>query len=79
MREFFVRLNSVEDIKTFVVLATTQPFEVYAQTPSQKVSAKSFMGMFSLDYREPVSVTAECSGEEWAAFCETVERFRVER
>lgn len=77
MREFFVKINSVADIKAFVVLATTQPFEVYVQTASQKVSAKSFMGMFSLDYREPVSVTADCSEEEWAAFCKTVERFQA--
>lgn len=77
MREFFVKINSVEEIKAFVVLATTQPFEIYVQAPTQKVSAKSFMGMFSLDYRQPLQVIAECPEEDWATFEKSAEHFRV--
>ena len=51
MCEFDIKLSTVEEVKTFVQVATVQPFEVYVTTPRQKVSAKSFIGMFSLDFR----------------------------
>ena len=47
MCEFDIKLSTVEEVKTFVQVATVQPFEVYVTTPRQKVSAKSFIGMFS--------------------------------
>lgn len=77
MQEFLVNLSSVEDIKAFVVLATTQPFEVYVESGTRKVSAKSFMGMFSLDYAGPVRVTAQCEKDVWDSFSAAAERFRV--
>ncbi len=40
------------------------PFEVYVTTPRQKVSAKSFIGMFSLDFRHSRLVIADCTQEE---------------
>lgn len=78
MRQFLVKLNSVDDVKRFVTMATTRPFEVYVQTASQKVSAKSFMGMFSLDYREPVQVVAQCQETEWEAFGKDIQEFILE-
>ena len=78
MQEFLAKLKSVSEIKEFVVLSTTQPFEIYVQTPYQNVSAKSFMGMFSLDYRQPVRVTADCGEGEWASYRKAVEQFLVE-
>ena len=77
MREFFVKLNSFDDIRAFVVLATTQPFEVYVQVPTKRVSAKSFMGMTSLDYRDPVQVVGDCSQEAWEEFRLAASQFLV--
>ena len=77
MQEFFVKLSSFDDVRAFVVLATTQPFEVYAQVPSMRVSAKSFMGMSSLDCREPVQVVGDCSPEAWEEFRRAASRFLV--
>lgn len=78
MQEFFVKLNSIEDIKAFVVMATTQPFEVMVQTEGMSVSGKSFMGMFSLSYDAPVKITAKCAPECWAEFKKVAQRFCVE-
>lgn len=78
MRQFLVKLNSVSDVKRFVTLATTRAFEVYVQTASQRVSAKSFMGMFSLDYREPVQVVAQCQQAEWEEFGRDIQEFILE-
>ena len=68
MCEFDIRLSSVEEVKSFVQVATVQPFEVYVTTPRQTVSAKSFMGMFSLDFRYPLRVMANCTQEELRHF-----------
>lgn len=68
MREFAIRLSTVEDVRNFVCVATVQPFEVFVGTERQTVSAKSFMGIFSLNLRETLRVCMECSEEEFMAF-----------
>ena len=75
MCEFDIRLSSVEEVKSFVQVATVQPFEVYVTTPRQTVSAKSFMGMFSLDFRYPLRVMANCTQEELRHFLQDAARF----
>ncbi len=77
MREFFIRLSTVEEVKRFVVTATVQPFEVYVTAPRQTVSAKSFMGMFSLDCRGPLRVVMECTQDQYEAFLHQAEAFLV--
>ena len=78
MCEFAIRLSTVEEIKTFVQVATVQPFEVYVTTPRQKVSAKSFMGMFSLDFHSPLRVVMECTQEELSRFMQDAAPFLAE-
>lgn len=78
MHEFAIRLTTVEDIKSFVQIATIQPFEVFVVTDWQRVSAKSFMGMFSLDYRGPVQVVMECSEEAFQSFRQASAAFLAE-
>ena len=68
VREFLIRLSTVAEIKAFVCVATVHPFEVYVSTRWQTVSAKSFMGMFSLDFSGPLRVEMECSEAEYARF-----------
>lgn len=68
VREFSIRLNTVEEIKAFVRVATVQPFEVFVATDWQQVSAKSFMGMFSLDVARPLRVFMDCTEAEFQAF-----------
>ena len=78
MREFAIRLTTVEDIKAFVRIATVQPFEVFVVTDWQRVSAKSFMGMFSLDFRGPLRVVMECSEPEYQSFRQAAAAFLLE-
>ena len=72
MCEFDIKLSTVEEVKTFV-----QPFEVYVTTPRQKVSAKSFIGMFSLDFRHSLRVIADCTQEELEQFLQGAAAFLV--
>ena len=58
-------------------MATVQPFRVLAGNARSWVNAKSFMGMFSLDFSQPVQVRADCSDEECSSFKANAARFLV--
>lgn len=77
MREFQVRLQSVQDVQEFVSLSTARGFPVIIRDANNKVNGKSFMGMFCLDLCGPLRVDADCSEEELAAFCGDAERFLI--
>ena len=77
MREFQVRLQSVQDVQEFVSLSTARGFPFIIRDYNNKVNGKSFMEMFCLDLCGPLSVDADCSEEELAAFCGDVERFLI--
>ena len=69
MREFQVRLQSVQDVQEFVSLSTARGFPVIIRDANNKVNGKSFMEMFCLDLCGPLRVNVDCSEEELAAFC----------
>ena len=68
MKEFRITVRSLGQVKEFVALAMVQPFEVFVGNDRQQVNGKSFIGMFSLDYNRPVTVSAKCSDEEFGKF-----------
>ena len=49
MREFEIRLRSVQEVQDFVDLATTKPFTVLVCDDYHRVNGKSFMEMFCLN------------------------------
>ncbi len=68
MRQFQIHIYSAQQVKDFVALAMVQPFQVLVGNEKQQVNGKSFIGMFSLDYKKPVKVSVTCSDEEFGAF-----------
>ena len=68
MKQFDISLHSFQDVQDFVELATVQPFRIVVGNDRTRVNAKSFMGMFSLDFATPVQVRADCSDEECTSF-----------
>ena len=77
MREFLIRLKSVQDVQEFVALATARPYTVFILDARNKVNGKSFMEMFCLDFRCPLRVIAHCDEEEFQAFLSDADRFLV--
>ena len=75
MKQFDIFLQTFEDVKDFVALATVQPFRILVGNDRTRVNAKSFMGIFSLDLTTPVQVRADCSEEECAGFMLAASRF----
>lgn len=77
MKQFDITLRSFRDVQEFVEIATVQPFRVLVGDQHALVNAKSFIGMFSVDYTKPIHVRADCSEEENRCFQNAVARFLV--
>ena len=75
--EFQVRLTCVQDVLDFVTLATARPFPVSVGDRRHRVNGKSFMEMFCLDFRAPVTVRTDGTREEFEAFRADAARFEV--
>lgn len=59
-----IHLASVNDVREFVSLATTQPYRVFVESGDRSVNAKSFMEMFTLDFSEPLRLNIAEENEE---------------
>lgn len=77
MWKFTVRLKSVKDVQEFVGLSTTMGFPIEVEDDHHRVNGGSFMEMFCLDCTSPLTVSAECSEEQFAAFRKAADRFLV--
>ena len=75
MREFDIILQSLRQVQDFVALAMVQPFEISVGNERQCINGKDLMGMFSLDYSEPVRVRVNSSPEEFFAFRSSAAQF----
>ena len=75
MKQFCIRLSSVEDVQAFVSLAMIQPFAVTVGDPRHSINGKNFMGMFCLDLRQPQQVQVDCDEAQFQAFRRQAARF----
>ncbi len=75
MKQFSISIRSFADIRDFVALAAQQPFEVLVGCGSQMVNAKSLMAMFSLSYRRPLLVSAQCDDDAFDRFTAAAAKF----
>ena len=77
MEDFEIHLRSVQLVLQFVSLSTSRDFPVYVTGKHHRVSGKSFMEMFSLNLRHPVTVSLQCTQDEYDAFLRDAEPFLV--
>ena len=75
MREFNIFIRSFREVQEFVALAMVQPFEVLVGNAQHQINGKSFIGMFSLNYSEPLQVSVKCSEEEFLRFRKAAAQF----
>lgn len=75
MWEFDIAIRSFADVRDFVSLATVQPFQVLVGNGNRSVNGKSFIGMFTLDYTRPLTVSIRCTQEEYENFRSSAARF----
>lgn len=77
MKEFTIRLTSVQDVQDFVALATSRSFRIMVGTDHHLVNGKSFMELFCLNISQPVKATADCCDADFQQLCRDAERFLV--
>lgn len=77
MREFQIRLQSVQDVQEFVDIATARAFTITVRDATNKINGKSFMEMFCLNFRHPLRVVADCGEEEFETLRKDADRFLV--
>ena len=78
MSEFSIRLSSVDEINDFIRISTLCPCEVYISSGTQTANAKAYMGVFSLDFAEPLQVTVSGPDDERDSFRQSVSSYIVE-
>ena len=64
MREFTIRLHSVDDVNEFVAIATRQ-YRVYISDGERTVDGNSIMEIFCLALSNSLTVTADCGEEDF--------------
>ena len=72
MKEFKIKLGSVNDVQDFVSAASLQRFNIEAACGGDRVDAKSIMGLFSLDLRQPIQITVDGADTEVDTFCKAI-------
>ena len=77
MQEFRIAIRSFKEVQEFISMATVQPYRITVGNDLQQVNAKSFIGMVSLDYTRPLTVSCECGAEECICFRQQASRFLV--
>ncbi len=78
MKEFKVKITSIDDVKNFVGAACMQMCDIDITSGKYVIDAKSIMGIFSLDLSKPVTVRFDGTDEECEAFKALVSNCVVE-
>ena len=73
MKHFFISVRTVLQVQDFVKLAMLQPFDVLVTDNRKQVSGKNFMGMFTLDLRQPLDVQVTCDEASFQQFRQKAE------
>ena len=75
MTEFEIQLTCVQDIQTFVSLATAKAFPVQVRDRYMTVNGKSFLEMFCLNFTHPLFVFAQCDEAQLHQLKEEMHQF----
>ncbi|HCF82774.1 MAG TPA: serine kinase [Ruminococcaceae bacterium] len=75
MKEYTVKLNSINEVKEFVALTNRCAFDVDLMSGKYVIDAKSIMGIFSLDLSKPLKMIVHADGEQAADFLDEAAKF----
>ncbi len=75
MKEYTVKLNSIEQVKEFVALTNKCAFDIDLMSGRYAIDAKSIMGIFSLDLAKPLKMIVHADDEQAADFADEAAKF----
>lgn len=78
MREFYVHLSTIEEVKDFVCTASLQACDIHAVSDTYTCDAKSILGLFTLDLSQPILIQYRGSDASADEFCGQIEKYTVD-
>ena len=75
MKEIYIKLTSVQDIRDFVNIVILSDYDVDLVQGRYVIDAKSIMGIFSLDLLSPIKVVPHSENPE--ALIDALSKFVV--
>ena len=76
MVEKYIVLGKIDDVKGFVNVAMSKPYDIDLVSGRYVVDAKSIMGIFSLDLSKPICMRADSDGDP--GFLDEIKPFLAE-
>ena len=64
MVRFPIRFKSISDVKEFVQIVNSYPYDVDLSSGRYVVDAKSIMGIFSLDLSKPIDLNIHATDDK---------------
>ena len=77
MREFYVHLSTIDEVKDFVCTASLQPCDIHAVSDTYTCDAKSILGLFTLDLSQPILIQYHGDDADADEFCARIEKYTV--
>lgn len=87
MKQVTVLIKEIKDISEFNQIASRMPFDVdvvakmpfdiVANDRQYCISAKSLMGLYSLDLSQPITIQCDATDEEMTLFAKQIEKFII--
>lgn len=78
MREFYVHLSTIEEVKDFVCTASLQACDIHAVSDTYTCDAKSILGLFTLDLSQPILIQYRGSDANADEFYGQIEKYTVD-
>ncbi|MDD6800701.1 MAG: HPr family phosphocarrier protein [Firmicutes bacterium] len=75
MKTVNIKLTSIQDVRDFVDIVSSQTIDIDLSSGRYVVDAKSIMGIFSLDLLQPITLTAH--SDNCGELMEKIDRFIV--
>lgn len=75
MKSVDIKLTSIQDVRDFVNIVTSQTIDIDLSSGRYVVDAKSIMGIFSLDLLKPITLTAH--SDNCDDLMQKIERFKA--
>jgi Phosphotransferase system, HPr-related proteins len=75
MKKVTIKLQSIQDVRDFVNLMTTQTIDIDLSSGRYVVDGKSIMGIFSLDLLSPIEMTVH--SDDCTDLLEAVKKYEV--
>ncbi len=78
MREFYVHLSTIQDVKDFVCTASMQDCDIHAVSDTYTCDAKSILGLFTLDLSQPILIQYRGDEDRADEFLAQIQKYAVE-